>query len=709
MSKTKLPKTLHGKTIAGFSGDDIWLTVTDVSNLTGLNPATIREACSDRNGNYRGGRYTYRKEGKRYEILLISLPESIKVKYWLEHHNLQRSDLPVVNGNQENLPFDHETYEILADSYNRKAASTKAEAQRRVLILDEYFRLLMGGFKKEAALDIVANRHEKISRATLWRWESEVDKHPRRYWEILLVTKHVGRSRCEIPPEAWHYFRKEYGQLSEPDATVIYHETLKQAKAKGWGELPSCKTFIRRWKSDVHENEQILARKGKKALKEHLPHLKLDYNSLVIHELWESDGRIADVFCEWPDGSVSRPWVVLVREVKCRRTLAIRVYTTLNVSLVIETFRAAIIRTGTTPEEAKFDSGTEFSNHALTGGQKSPYRHAIPASEQPLGILTLMGVKIRWATPNHGQAKPMERLWNIVANYVDKYFTGAYTGRNSVERPEDCDPKKAIPIEEYLKRLQYVIEAYENGELGIVHRGHGMNGKTPAQLYEELIQKHQSRPASSAHLNMMRPMVFRRTLDRHLTFTLTIPGYGQVQYEIDNNPEVKRGYKYDIRPDAQDPKQPALVHEGMRYIGKASYKDFTPVLDENAGSEITKRRNALIKQAAAGNKAVENLVKRDSLIPVDAALASLPELPRSPLLDVLKLPKPTIPDKEDNIQIQEDGSILDTQTGEITKRNARAIFPETTIDKEAEEHERKLRELEEKTKNERLMRWKNGN
>ena len=127
MSNTKLSKTLHGKTIAGFSGDNVWVTVTDVSNLTGLNPATIREACSERNGSYRGGgRYTYRKEGKRYEILLSSLPASIQAKYWLEHHKPQQSDLPVVYENQQNLPFDHETYEVLAESYNRKAPSIKA-------------------------------------------------------------------------------------------------------------------------------------------------------------------------------------------------------------------------------------------------------------------------------------------------------------------------------------------------------------------------------------------------------------------------------------------------------------------------------------------------------------------------------------------------------------------------------------------------------
>jgi hypothetical protein len=74
-------------------------------------------------------------------------------------------------------------------------------------------------------------------------------------------------------------------------------------------------------------------------------------------------------------------------------------------------------------------------------------------------------------------------------------------------------------------------------------------------------------------------------------------------------------------------------------------------------------------------------------------------------LNVLKLPPEKQSGPDDNILIQEDGSVLNTQTGEVTKRKARSIFPETTNDKETEERERKLNEI----KNERYLSWKNGN
>lgn len=281
MSKTGLSKTVLEKSTAGFSSDDIWLTVADVSNLTGLNPATIREACSERNGSYRGGgRYTYRKEGKRYKILLSSLPEPIQAKYWLEHHKPQQPGLPVV---YEDHSLDHEVYEAIAEQYSRKPVGIKNEAQRRVFILDEYLKLLEGGFKKKKAQEIIESRHDDISRATVWRWQKRVEKHSRQYWEIILAPDYQGRARTEIHPRAWDFFYVNYGQQTQPDATVIYRETCKEAEKNGWGELPSLKTFLRRWDSDVPDNEKILLRQGKTALKESLPYIKRDFTTLGIH------------------------------------------------------------------------------------------------------------------------------------------------------------------------------------------------------------------------------------------------------------------------------------------------------------------------------------------------------------------------------------------------------------------------------------------
>ena len=704
MRKPKLPETLNGKTIAGFAGDDVWLTVTEVSNLTGLNPATIREACSERKGSYRGGCYVYRKEGKRYEILLSSLPESIQAKYWLEHHEPQQPDLPAVHKNQENVQFEHETYEAIADSYCRKSAGIKEEAIRRVNILDEYLKLLKGGFKKGKALKIIQSNYEGISKATLWRSLQQVANHPRQYWEVILAPDYKGRARTEIHPRAWDFFYVNYGQQTQPDATVIYRETSKEAKKNGWGELPSLKTFLRRWNSDVPNNEKILLRQGKTALKESLTHLRRDPTTLKIHEVWESDGRKADVFCLWPDGTVSRPWTVVILERRTRMPLALKVYTSTNAELVIDALKDATLLTGTMPEEFSLDNGTEYSNNALTGGQKSPFRYTV-LKNQPIGILTRMGVNTIWATPYHGPAKgSTEQWWNVAANNVDKLCGAAYTGSNAVNRPENCDKKHAMPIDEYVKRLSRFAVAWAKGELG-KSRGHGMNGMSPLELYNHLMESHTKRPVSIEHIRAMRPLVFPRVLSKQLVFQVTIPGFGRVEYTPKDEKNLTRSYSYDILPDPSDPKEPALIYDGAIYMGEAIYKEHTPFRDETAGGEIWKKRSSAIKEAGEPMKAAKERIKNAGIIH-DTAEEGLPGLFQSNLLNVLKLPPEKLPEPIDYIITQEDGSILNTQTGEVTAKSE-SMFKPSNADPDSTEKEIERLRLEQQKKN--LPQWMKQN
>jgi putative transposase len=653
------------------SNNITWLPIKKVAELRGISVQAIRKSCSEKNGRYQNGQYQFRlingNGGEQYEIILASLPESIQAKYWLEHYEPQQSDLPAIYKNQENVQVEHEAYEAISDSYSRKSAGIKEEAIRRVNILDEYLKLLKGGFKKGKALKIIQSNYAGISKATLWRWLQQVANHPRQYWEVILAPDYQGRARTEIHPRAWDFFYVNYGQQTQPDATVIYRETIKEAKKNGWGELPSLKTFLRRWDSDVPDNEKILLRKGKKALKESLEYIKRDYTTLGIHQRWESDGRPSDVFCLWPNGSVSRPWVVVIRDLRTRMPLALKVYTSTNAELVIDALKDAILLTGTRPEEFSLDNGTEYSNNALTGGQKSPFRYTV-LKNQPIGILTRIGVNTIWATPYHGPAKgSTEQWWNVVANNVDKLCGAAYTGSNVVNRPENCDKKHAIPIEEYVKRLSRCAVAWAKGEFG-EHRGHGMNGMSPFELYNHLMESYTKEPVSIEHIRAMRPLVFRRVLSRQLVFQMTISGFGQVEYTPQDNITVKRGYSYDILPDPSDPRKPALIYDGAIYMGEAIYKAHTSFRDETASGKIWKERSSAIKKAGASMKAAKERINNVEIIH-DTAEEGLPDLFQSNLLNVLKLPPEKQPEPDNNIRIQEDGSILNTQTGEITVRS----------------------------------------
>lgn len=294
MINRKKTKNITDISITGFS-EEIWLSVSVASNLTGKHEDSIREACSERGGSYRGGRYIFRKIGKRYEILLTSLPESTQAEYWIKHGKPTQSTVPVIVKSQFPESLTHEAYQAIWDRYSRKADSIQTEARRRVEILDEYFKLA-NGLKRSFVLDTLKLRYPGISKPTLWRWQKCTLEHPRHYWEALLAPGYEGRSKTEILEPAWEFFLRNWLSENQPDTSVIYAETLKEAKVRGWGTLPSYKTFLRRTK-DLPENLRILGREGVTALKQKLPHLWRDYTALKFHQLWESDGRKADVFC----------------------------------------------------------------------------------------------------------------------------------------------------------------------------------------------------------------------------------------------------------------------------------------------------------------------------------------------------------------------------------------------------------------------------
>jgi putative transposase len=447
-----------------------------------------------------------------------------------------------------------------------------------------------------------------------------------------------------------------------------------------------------------------LLRQGKTALKESLPHLKRDYTTFGIHQRWESDGRKADVFCLWPDGMVSRPWVVVIRELRTRMPLAIKVYTNTNAELVIDAFKNAVLLTGTMPEDFSLDNGTEYSNNALNGGQKSPFRYTV-LKNQPIGILTRMGINTIWATPYYGAAKgSTESWWNVVARNVDKLCGAVYTGSNAVNRPENSDKKHAIPIDEYVKRLTSCVVAWAKGEFG-KHRGHGMNGMSPLELYNRLMESHTRRLVSIEHIRAMRPLVFRRVLSKQLVFQVTIPGFGQVEYTPQANFVDKRGYSYDILPDPSDPREPALIYDGAIYMGEAIYKEHTPFLDKTASGEIWKKRSSAIKKAGTAIKAAKARIKNAEVIH-DTAEGGLSDLLQSNLLNVLKLPPKKQPEPVDHITTQEDGSIKNTQTGEITVRSEPKF---KAFDMPSETAEAKIKQLRSEQQKKNLPEWMKQN
>lgn len=690
-----------------------WLSTSEVSSLVEKSEQSIRKACANSNGSYRGGVYIFRKQGRNYEVLLSSLPNNAQIKYAENHldslKSSQSTALTVKNDstkltfNDQQGAYDFSIYNAKFDEYDQKAASIKDEAARRLTILDEYTELLKVKTSKANAEAIIKTRYSGVSKTTLWRWHSLVNNHPRDYWLAFLAPEYEGKQRKEIPQAAWDYFIKHYLSEAQPAAIVIYRETIKAAVANAWGDLPSCKTFERRIDSDIHQNLLILGRQGKTALKERLPHAKQDYSKRTLHDTWEADGRRCDVWVKMPNGEVHRLWLVVIRELKTRMMIGFKLGVSNDAALVTATLKDAFTRTQTRPKYFHFDNGTEYSNNLLTGGQKSTVRRQAEANIS-IGFLTRLGIKVKWAEPRHGAAKAIESSWNGFAQNVDKTFERAYVGRNPVERPENSDQKHAVPFAEFEAKTYGHIIDFCSGVYG-AHRGHGMAGKSPAESYADFWPEYSqlARPVTDYELASMRP-IYQRTLSRQLVFSIKVKGYGTLEYEAIDNGNIRRGYKYNVLLDPYNYNENALIYDGGKQVGEAKIKHAIDYNIEHGDEFAPVRRKRAIKNAAAELKLIKNGVNDLPLVNSNTPLL----LPVSTPFNLLAIQaqKPSL--KESPIKTLADGCVINTDTGKVVQ----AIQPDLSMFTEKTDGQSKANELEAKLKHkliESLPEWAKEN
>jgi putative transposase len=98
------------------------------------------------------------------------------------------------------------------------------------------------------------------------------------------------------------------------------------------------------------------------------------------------------------------------------------------------------------PAEVYLDNGRAFAAKWMSGRIKHRFRFKL-MPEEPAGIFNLLGIKVHWTKPYHGQAKPIERFFREVKDRITKHpaFAGAYLGANPKDAPEHRG-QRVIPI-----------------------------------------------------------------------------------------------------------------------------------------------------------------------------------------------------------------------------------------------------------------------
>ena len=343
---------------------------------------------------------------------------------------------------------------------------------------------------RDLAVSSIA-RHEKIGARTIWSWLSMIEGvraddrlpylAPRNR-----ASEHKPASR-EIEPEFFDVLKSDYLRLEAPPFTDCYRRAARVAKAKGW-DVPPERTLRRRLDTTVSRPVQILARKGIEALMRLYPSQVRDKTALSAMEATNADFHKFDVFVRWPaapgsnePGPIYRPQMVAFQDIFSGRILSWRVDINPNSTAVLLAAGDMITEWGI-PQHILLDNGREFAAKAITGGASTRYRFKVKEDDIP-GLFTSLGCQIHWATPYHGQAKPIERAFRDMCQSIakDPRLAGAYTGNTIDAKPENYG-SRAIDLEYFLGVLAEGI-AEHNTRVG--RRSEVAFGRSFAQVFDE--------------------------------------------------------------------------------------------------------------------------------------------------------------------------------------------------------------------------------
>lgn len=584
-------------------GADPALTTEEVSPLSGIPGRTLRDGCDK--GRYPGA---HKDPSGAWRIPLSALPHLAQARYYAKN----RAVAPGGWAEEERRELPEEEAAELWRRFEGQSVMLKERAFRDAEIMQFWQTLTASGMPQLEKVERVKAEYG-MPKSTVYDKLKIIRGHSPELWPALLVGQWAGQNqkRAEWPALAWNHFIRH---ALTPGAKIktAWKSAKRQAEREGWGEIPSYDTAcddFRRLPSDVVK----LARDGETALKAKSPSLRRDYD-MPLHEIWSLDGRRKDLMVKdtlgklGPPGKVFRLWLLAIEEVRSRYLVGYAIGAGLNADLVRAAFLSAIKTTSRIiPRTMQMDNGMENAAKEITGG--TPWRRRGKVKDDEIiGLLPRLGIEISWATPAHGQAKPVERLFGTLAQLVETRpeFRGAYCGNSPDARPEEWDAAKAVPLEVVEAVLREEIAAYH----ATPHRGRGMNGRSPLQAYME----ESAKPGVSLR-RITEPQVRMCALSyAPITIRRGDGGFtllGAFCYS-EETARLVPGAGYYVGYNPSDLSDTLYVYRGEKLLCQARKVELTSFTDKEGAKAVAKARRTYIKKVKEQRAALEDLKAADT-------------------------------------------------------------------------------------------------
>lgn len=585
-------------------GCDPTLSIESAAVVSGIPERTLRHNCG--NGALAGAKKD--AVSGSWTIPLSSLSHLAQARYWSNHAAVAPGGWDA--GERRALP-----QEEVSELWRRFEAQT-AKLKRKALQDREaclFWQLMKAhGVHYTEALKEIKEAFG-MGKSTIYDKLKLIRGYDPDLWPALLIGQWDGRNAKTVvwPEFAFHYFMR---QALVPGAKVktAWKRTVRQAEKEGWGKVPSYDTALadfRKLPADV----VTLALKGETALKARAPSVRRAYD-MPLHEVWSLDGRRKDLMVVdtqgklGPPGKVFRLWILAIEEIRARYLVGYAIGAALNADLVRAAFLDALRRTGRIiPRTIQMDNGMENAAKEITGG--APWRRRGKVLEgEIIGLFPMLGIDVSWATPAHGQTKPVERLFGTLAGMVETRpeFRGAYCGNSPDARPEEWDASKAVPLE--------VVEALLREEIGAYHqtphRGHGMQGRSPYQVYVEegakpgVVLRRITEPQERMCALSAAPVTIRKNDGG---FTL----HGAFCYS-EETARLAPGKGYYVRYNPGDLSDTLYVYRGEKLLCTARKVERTGWNDKASAKATVKARRNYMKKVKEQAEALQALRNTDT-------------------------------------------------------------------------------------------------
>lgn len=501
--------------------------------------------------------------------------------------------------------------------FDGQKASVKAEAQRRLAIVTEIGLHCAAGANTSAAVARASNMHG-FSSSTIWGWLTVVRGIERGDWlPALASTRKGGGKKAEIDPALWEIIKSDWLRPEEPPFAACFERLKRTAKKRGL-PLPHQRTLLRRLQAEVPRSVQIMARKGTEALERHIPDVRRSVESMHAMQVINVDGHMADVFVEhpqYPDDPKKkvRPIITTIQDVYSRKILAWRIDLSENVLATRLAF-ADMFREFGIPKICLLDNSRAFASKALTAGSKTRYRGKIDP-EEPAGLLTSVGIEVRFAQIYSGRSKPVERAFREMGDHVWRgpECAGAYTGPNPMKKPANYG-SRAVPWDEFEQIVAQGFAAY-NAREG--RKGGACKGRSIDQTFAESYAVSDIGQARETDLRMALLAAERKKLDSR---TGEIQLYGNRYYSpvcLDH-----LGERVTVRFDPDNLHREVHIYDKEgRYLAQAELLQDHGFFDQAGAIEVGKRRKQARRDVRAGLEAERTLTALEvagAQVPVEA-------------------------------------------------------------------------------------------